>query len=125
MRLTSFSVEAVFPLPLCAGSLILLPQPPVAETGLSYRRVHKMFTDLECRLPYPYTTTSQRSKATFYFLFSEKVFTVEKSHPPELSLAGDCIVRFKVVRLWVVSLCLGVVKFEYVREEQNTKNHSS
>ena len=33
----------------------------------------------------------QSQKANFYFSFTEEVFFAEKNHPPELSLAGDCI----------------------------------
>ena len=77
LRLTSFSVEAVFPLLVCAGSLILLPQPPVAETELSYRRVYKIFTDSERRFLHPSTTTSSGQKRTFIFRL-QKICATEK-----------------------------------------------
>jgi hypothetical protein len=54
--------------------------------------LYSLRTFLHC-LPSPFYHNLQGSKATFFAF--KKFFTVEKSHPPELSLAGDPIGRFE------------------------------
>ena len=45
----------------------------------------------------------QSQKANFYFSFTEEVFFAKKNHPPDLSLAGDCIGR---VEGYLMMACL-------------------